>query len=352
MNLTAIGWDSAWESAFQPYSGSGFVPGRVWAAQRGLFQVWTTPGEVSAEVSGKLRHSSGLWPVTGDWVALSASGARIEAVLPRRTVFTRKAPGEVTTQQVLAANVDVALIVTALDADFSPRRVERYLEMAYVSGVRPVVVLNKADACENLAGMAAEAEAVAGEAPVVIVSALTGAGLHLVGQHIGDNETAVLLGSSGVGKSTIVNRLRGFESQRTREVRPGDNKGRHTTTHRELIPLDLGWLLMDVPGLRELQLWHEPGEAPALEKSFAEVAALAASCRFGDCRHAGEPGCAVEQAIAAGDLDPARLESYRKLAAESAYLDRRQDEHAALEYKRWNRAVHRAARDLYKRRGR
>ena len=267
----------------------------------------------------------------------------LQAVLPRRTHLARKVPGPTTAVQVVAANVDVVLIVGGLDDDYNPRRLERALVLAWDGGARPAIVLNKADllAPDLLAARVRATEDVAPGVPVLAMSAATGEGLDGLEAIVAPGQTAALIGSSGVGKSTLVNRLLGADRQRTAEVRAHDSRGRHTTTHRELLRLPGGALLVDTPGLRELQLWAAPD---ALEGAFADVDALAASCRFADCAHGEEPGCAVLAAAADGTLGPARLESYRKLQRELRYLALRQDERGQREQKERWRAIHKAAR--------
>jgi len=338
MNFENLGWNAYWDGVFAPFA-DALLPGRVRIAHRESFEVWTAAGELAAVPSGKLRLG-GDWPVTGDWVALSPEG-RIEAVLPRRTAFLRREPGEAMRPQVIAANADVAFLVMGLDHDYNPRRLERYLYLTTVSGARPVIVLNKVDLGEDLDERCRACERLA---PVVALSALTGAGLGALLSQVEPGETAVLLGSSGAGKSTLANRLRGYEAMRTQPVREHDSRGRHTTTHRELIALDLGWLLMDVPGLRELQLWNAP---EALDHTFADVAALAAQCRFGDCRHQTEPGCAVRQALEGGRLDGGRWGSFQKLEREIAHLDRSSDPEAQAEQKQRWKAIHKEQRRMY-----
>lgn len=340
MKLEQFGWNPYFDSSFQPHRHSGRTPGRVALAQRGLYVVWTAGGEMECAVSGRLRHNNSDWPAVGDWVVLR-NRRQIEAVLPRRTKFSRKQAGVETQEQVLAANIDVLFLVSGLDGDFNLRRLERYLLLAWESGARPVVVLNKGDVCADRAAALALAESVAAGAPVHAVSALEGWGLAALTAHLKPGETAALIGSSGAGKSTIINRVLGLERQRVQPVRVSDSRGRHTTTQRELILLPEGWLLMDLPGLRELQLWAEPENA---DRAFADITNLARHCRFRDCRHQGEPGCAVAMA----GIDAARLENYRKIHRELAYLDRKQDQRAALEEKRRWKRIHRAMRHMSK----
>jgi ribosome biogenesis GTPase len=342
MSFDTLGWSAHWDGVFAQFA-AAMVPGRVRLASRDHFLVLTADGEVEASAAGKLRLAED-WPVTGDWVGL-VSG-RIEVVLPRRTSFVRRDPGAAMRPQVIAANADVAFLVMGLDGDYNVRRLERYLYLCSVSGVRPVIVLNKSDLCSELEERCRECERLG---PVVVLSALQGTGLGSLLGHVSEGETAVLLGSSGAGKSTIANRLRGFEALRTAPVRAHDSRGMHTTTHRELIPLDLGWLLMDVPGLRELQLWSSP---VALEGTFEDVAALASLCRFRDCGHLEEPGCAVRSALEEGRLDEGRWGNYLKMKREIAHLERSVDPEArAAQQQRW-KAIHKANRRMYRERGR
>lgn len=344
MNLENLGWSAHWDGLFRPFAETS-IPGRVRVSHRDSFLVWTAEGEREAVASGKLRLC-GDWPVTGDWVTLTADGGRIEAVLPRRTAFVRREPGQAMRPQVIASNADVALLVMGLDHDYNLRRLERYLYLTAVSGARPVIVLNKSDLCADLEARCRVCERLA---PVVALSALSGEGLGALLSHVELAETAVLLGSSGAGKSTLANRLRGCEAMRTQPVRGHDSRGRHTTTHRELILLELGWLLMDVPGLRELQLWNAP---EALDQTFQDVAELAAACRFRDCRHEEEPGCAVRQALEEGRLDGGRWAHYSKLQREIAHLERAADPSGAAEQKQRWKAIHKVQRRMYRERGR
>ncbi len=354
MALADLGWDDFFAAAFASYAQEGFVPARI-VAQKGLCQVSTGEGESYADLAGKLRHelkgpggASG-YPAVGDWVALrppTGDGrALIHAVLPRKSKFSRKVAGQRTDEQVVAANVDTIFLVSGLDGDFNPRRIERYLTAAWDSGARPVVVLNKLDRCEDPDACLLEAESVAMGVSVHRVSALTGEHCEELHAYLGPGQTVSLLGSSGVGKSTLINRLLGLEVQRTREVREDDDRGRHTTTHRELFRVASGGLLIDTPGLREIQLWE--GDQ-GIESAFADVESLAENCRFADCRHQGEPGCAVEAAAASGALPAGRLESYRKLQRELRQVHLRQDDLARLQEKKKNKALHRAIREHYR----
>ena len=336
------GWNDYFSTQFEPWRARGCAAARVGVSQRGQYIVCTAEGEIEARLSGRFLHEAlapADFPVAGDWVALR--GGRIEAVLPRRTKLSRKQPGGANQEQVLAANIDVLFIVCGLDGDFSPRRIERYLVLAAESGAEPVVVLNKADLCAGAGERIAATEALG--APVIAISALEGRGMQQMAAFMERGRTAALIGSSGVGKSTIVNALLRSEVQRTREVHGHDSRGRHTTTHRELILMPGGWLLLDMPGLREVQLWTDQ---PGLDTVFDDIAALAAGCRFRDCRHRGEPGCAVWLAVDERRLDESRLAAYDKLQREVAHLEARLDERVAAERKREIKRIHKAARKL------
>jgi ribosome biogenesis GTPase / thiamine phosphate phosphatase len=336
--LESLGWDAAWASELEGLEQPDLIPGRVAAQHRGAYAVWTENGDVRAEVAGALyyqRAFGGILPAVGDWVGLrgrSEGGrATIHAVLGRRSAITRKTPDRNSVDQVLAANVDLIFLLSGLDDDFSLRRLERYLTTAWESGAEPVVVLTKTDLRADVAEVVLAAESVAIGVPVLPVSNVTGEGLDAVEPYLRAGRTAVLLGSSGVGKSSLLNRLAGEELMRTAEV-AADGTGRHTTTHRELLRLPSGGLVIDTPGLRELQLFE--GDVNA---AFADVEALAAECRFRDCAHTREPGCAVLAAVDNGVLELDRLRSWRKLQRELASIAARTDKRLHAERKRrWN----------------
>ncbi|HEV2708452.1 MAG TPA: ribosome small subunit-dependent GTPase A [Pyrinomonadaceae bacterium] len=333
-NLETYGWDAAFAEAFAPHARTGLVPGRILLQHNKIYLVYTAGGEIYAEVAGRLLHEARGredLPAVGDWVTLrraegETARATIHAVLPRKSKFSRKAAGSRTEEQVVAANVDTVFLVTGLDNDFNPRRLERYLIMAHESGAHPVIVLNKADLVEDHAEKVREVERIAAGVPVVSMSARRGEGVEQLLPFVGAGQTVALMGSSGVGKSTIVNRLLGDEAQRTQEVRRGDDRGKHTTTHRELLLLPGGGLVMDTPGMRELQLLVSDR---GLRETFEDVETLAAECRFSDCRHEGEPDCRIREALADGTLAPERYESYRKMLAEMAQAAVRQEQRAA-----------------------
>jgi ribosome biogenesis GTPase len=323
LNLQELGWDAFFQDAFQPYENDNLIPARVAARHHGPCELLTELGRLGGVPAGRLGDDE--LPAAGDWVAVRPlDGERkavIEAVLPRRSAFTRKEAWSRTVAQVVAANVDTVFLVTAFGGDLNARRLERYLTSAWDSGANPVVVANKADLADDRLLELGDVEAVSLGVPVLVVSAATGEGMDELEPHLRPGRTVALLGSSGVGKSTLVNRLAGRELLATNEIRK-DGRGRHTTTHRELVPLPSGALLIDTPGMRELQLW---ADEEVLDSTFAEIAELAAACRFSDCSHEHEPGCAVKSAIADGSLPRERFTSYRKLQRELRALEIRKD---------------------------
>jgi ribosome biogenesis GTPase len=356
LTLEDLGWTPRIGDAFEAYRGDAVVPARVSLEHTHIYRVMTPDGEFLARVAGRLRHAAEQradFPAVGDWVAVEtpAGGgdARIRAVLPRLTQFSRRAAGNPTEQQVVAANIDVVFLVSGLDGDFNVRRIERYLVTAWNSGATPVVVLNKADLVEDVAPFVEEVQAIAQGVPIVAVSATQHMSIEALRAFLGRGRTAALLGSSGVGKSSIANALIGDERLRTRDVRESDSRGRHTSTSRELVLLPDGGILIDTPGMRELQLW-DTGDAVA--ETFGDVDALAEGCRFRDCRHASEPGCAVIAAVAAGEIEGSRLESFRKLQGEQDFQAAQQDERARLEQKRQAKIGSKALQKRLKEKGR
>jgi ribosome biogenesis GTPase / thiamine phosphate phosphatase len=347
-SLDPIGWGPFFASQVTPHESCSLLLGRAVADRGPRLLVRFEHGERLVIVPGRLRDAGEL-PVVGDFV-LAAPGDEpvVARVLARRTALFRNAAGRGIEQQVLAANVDVAFLVAGLDAGVNPRRLERTLAAVHAGGIEPVVALTKADLCPDPVAAAAEATAVAGAAPVVIVSGLTGDGVEALRSLLAPGRTGVFVGASGAGKSTLANALLGAAVQETGEVRAGDRRGRHVTTGRRLLVVPSGGAVVDGPGIRELRLWDGAG----IDEVFDDVAALAAGCRYRDCRHAGEPGCAVAAAVLAGHLAPERVESLHKLAREAAAQEARQDGAAAAAQKRRDKALSRTIRRLYRDRDR
>lgn len=335
--LTSLGFTPFLHQSFAQLGDDALSPARVAIAHRGAFVCLTADGERTARLPGRLRHAARDardLPAVGDWVALApgpepGDPATIEALLPRSTALTRQASGRAAAPQVLAANVDVVFIVTSANADFSPGRLQRYRAAVASGGAEPVVVLNKADLLDEDALAELRARVPRG-LRVVTTSALDGTGVDTLSAELLPGSTVVLVGSSGVGKSTLVNRLLGEARLATSDIRASDETGRHTTTHRELVALPSGALLIDTPGIRELALWVGDDAGEPVDA----VGALARGCRFADCTHQGEPGCAVIAAIEAGELDPRELDDHLQLAREAAWQQRRQDPAAAREHGR------------------
>lgn len=329
-DLAQYGWDAAWDEAFRAHRGEGTVPGRIAVDYAQNYLVVTAKGETRADMSGRYRllvkKGDAIKPAVGDWVSLEpldSGNAVLHGVLPRRSKLSRKVSGRTVEEQVVASNVDVVFLVTAATVDVNLRRLERNLTLARESGATPVLLLTKLDLCADPAAVEAAVRSIAGAAAVHLVSNKTGEGIDALRQHLAPGRTLVLVGTSGVGKSSLVNRWLGTEKQVVAEVREADQKGRHTTTHRELFVLPGGALVIDTPGVRELALWE--GEQGLVE-TFPDVVDLAAHCRFGDCKHEKEPGCAVREAVEAGTLSTERFAAYRKLAAELADIAARQVE--------------------------
>jgi ribosome biogenesis GTPase / thiamine phosphate phosphatase len=332
-DLAALGWNPELAEQLEP----GLEPGRVIAAHRAAFDVQTATDAVRTRLPGRLVHESTDVAV-GDWVGLGEG--LIRAVLPRRSAIVRSAAGRTSQAQTLAANVDVAFVVTSLGPELEPRRIERYLVTIWESGAVPEIVLTKADRLEDPWPLVAEVEVVALGVPVHVVSALTGQGCDSLRARFGPGTTAVLLGSSGVGKSTLVNRFAGRELMAVTETRADDDEGRHTTSHRELIELPGGGMVIDTPGIRELQLWDGDG----IDEAFSEIDELAGACRFNDCTHASEPGCAVSAALASGELPRERYESWRKLQRELRAIAIRHDARLRRDERRKWQLITREAR--------
>jgi ribosome biogenesis GTPase len=340
--LVPFGWNAHFQKHFDASFGTGYMPGRVALEYNQFYRVYTADGEMLAETTGKLRfeaESRAELPAVGDWVAKKKrpeENARIHAILPRTSQFTRKVAERKTEEQVVGANIDTVLLVTSLNADFSPRRLERYVAVAVESGARPVLVLSKADICDDLDDKIAALQALATHVPIHPVSVKAGIGLEALAPYFVTGQTVAILGSSGVGKSTLVNHLLGHERQKVKEIRISDQEGVHTTRHRELIVLPNGGLVLDTPGMRELQLWETD---EGLEQVFGDVELLIAACRFSNCSHASEPGCAIRMALKDGTLTRSRFDNYVKLQGELAHLAQRQETYTQLKERkqRWKK---------------
>jgi ribosome biogenesis GTPase / thiamine phosphate phosphatase len=350
LNLEDFGWNSYFKTYCDNHRNDSLIPARVTFQGKGIYRLVSENGELLAEIGGALRHESlgsGNLPACGDWVLTDNPMGRdrtvIRFLLPRRTLFSRKQAGTAIGEQVIAANIDTVCLVSGLDSDFNPRRIERYLSIAWESGARPVIVLNKADICAEVPNRIAEAMSLAPGVPVLAVSAIDNSGTDDILKFAGKGQTLALLGSSGVGKSSIVNRLLGRSVQEVREIDSNTGRGMHTTAARHLFMLPSGGLIMDTPGMRELQI----GSADVgIDATFEDIGTLAEGCRFRDCSHHTEPGCQVRAAVARGELDAGRLANYFKLHKEAQYFELI-NSHSAnwVEKKRWKK-IAKAARKL------
>jgi ribosome biogenesis GTPase len=356
--LAQLGWTAAREMAFGPHAAAGLVPGRVALEHNHVYRVFTHDGERLAEAAGRMKHlatSRMMLPVVGDWVAIRpdpGGRALIREILPRVSAFSRKAAGRETDEQVIASNIDTLFVVFGLDRPVKSRAIERYLAVAQASGAGIVVVLNKADLRTGVGELEADldiAHGAAGDVPVVVASMARDPNVGILAGHVGRGKTVAVIGPSGSGKSTMVNRLVGSEMLETGEVRAWDARGRHTSVHRQLVVLNAGGVVIDTPGMRELQLW----ETDNIAEAFHDIEAIAAACRFRDCRHESEPGCAVKAAVESGALDAGRHDSYLTLQREQAAMAEKRDERALSERrKREGRAGSKALKELYRARPR
>lgn len=344
-SLEMLGWDSQWDSAFASLRERGYQPGRIIIEDKHHYVALTSSGGLVAQVSGKLLHrtpSSGDLPKVGDWVALTPlpneDKAVIHDVLPRRSKLSRKISGRETEEQVMVTNVDLGFVVQALDRTFNPRLMERHLLMVHEGGAKPVIVLNKADLCDCLEKKVSQARAVAGAAPILIVSAKTGSSIDQLAGFVAPRTTIVFLGVSGVGKSSLINRLYGQEIQAVAEVRERDSKGRHMTTWRELIILPQGGLVIDTPGMREFHLWTG---SEGLPEAFSDIEQISVQCHFRNCTHTVEKRCAVLEALTRGEISKQRYDNYLKLKRELNVLEQAQQRRGAIERKRKTKATER-----------
>nr|WP_235857639.1 ribosome small subunit-dependent GTPase A [Paenibacillus albiflavus] len=351
MNLTSLGWNETYQEQAAPYYKDGLIPARVASEQKQLYRVLTEQGELHAEITGKMRFQAdgrNDYPAVGDWVMISPrideGKAIIHTILPRKTKFSRKIAGQLVDEQIVAANIDTVFIVNALNNDFNIGRIERYLILTWESGANPVILLSKADLCTDIEHKIAQIENIAIGVPILVISSLQNEGLDQLQPFLEEGHTSALLGSSGVGKSSIVNRLIGETVMEVRAAREGDDRGRHTTTHRELIALKQGGLIIDTPGMRELGLWDSEA---GIQTAFDDVEEFTKQCRFDDCTHKNEPGCAVKAAIHSGELDARRYDSYVKLQRELKYILRKENHHARIAEKKKSKKVTKSVREKY-----
>ncbi len=355
MNLYDLGWNHFFFQYFENYTDQNLIPARVTCVQRNLLTIFNETGELKAELAGKfLRDTVGRAdrPVVGDWVAIkphpAEEKATIQAILPRKSHFSRKVPGEHhTVEQIIAANIDTAFLVVGLDGEFNLRRIERYITLIWDSGATPVVILNKTDVCPDVEKRIEDVESVAFGIPVHPISAAAGTGVDILKQYLSQKETVVLLGSSGVGKSTLINQLLNREQQVVQAVHAKEGEGRHTTTFRELFFLPSGGAIIDNPGMRELQLW---ADETVLQSSFEDIEAFAEDCKFRDCLHQTEPGCAVLEALEDSKLDRKRYQNYLKQRRELRYLAGKRDSRLRIEEKKQGKKLSKMIRDLDKKR--
>jgi len=325
MKLEDLGWNPYYEKYRVENNYSRNQIGRVVAEYKHLYKVYTVDGEYLAEVTGKLRHQAtnrAMFPAVGDWVVVQELAGEskliIQEVLPRQSKFSRKVAGGVTEEQIVAANVDTLFLVNALNHDFNVRRIERALILAWEGGAQPIIILSKGDLCDDIPSKISEVESVALGVPIHVITAIEEDGCEAVRQYIQPSKTIALIGSSGVGKSTLINRILGEELQRVNDVREGDDRGKHTTTHRQLLLIPEGGLIMDTPGMRELQLWDAD---EGVTSTFEDIDSLIAQCRFSDCNHNNEPGCALRAALTSGELAQSRYNNYLKMNRELAYIN-------------------------------
>jgi ribosome biogenesis GTPase / thiamine phosphate phosphatase len=355
MTLEQLGWNSDWQKHFLNSGLQNCIPARVAEENRDQYKVFSQQGELRAMVAGKIRflaEGRSDFPAVGDWVLITprfAEGrATIEAILPRKSLLKRKMAGKAFEEQVIVSNIDLVFIVTSLNQDLNPRRIERYLTIAWESGSTPVVLLNKADLLPDFLSAQESIESVAPGVDVHALSGLTGEGTPELMQYLSAGKTAAFIGSSGVGKSTIINALtRGALA--VQNIRESDDRGKHTTSSRQMLRLKDGGIVIDTPGLREIGMWESQD---GLSKAFPDLEELAVHCRFRDCRHSGEPGCAVATAVETGTLDPERINHYRKLEAELRYQESKSNVHLRQATKAQMKRISRAINQMYKKRAR
>lgn len=352
MEIKNLGFDTFFQKYPQECQLESISIGRICAEYKENYKLFCEFGELNAVISGKFRNNCKTredFPAVGDWVLFdyieNENKAIIQKIHPRKSKFSRKVAGQQTQEQIIASNVDFAFIVCALNYDFNLRRIERYLSLIWQSGATPVVILTKSDLCSDVQAKISEVENIAFGVDVHAISNISTQGIEILRKYFADNKTVVLLGSSGVGKSSLINNLAKEEIMKVNVLRSNIDKGRHTTTHKQMIILPNGGLIIDTPGIRELQLWDaEDG----ISQTFSDIEELAKACKFSDCTHTNEPDCAVQKAITDGFLDESRLENYLKVQKEQEYLISRQTQSAAkVERDKW-KAIHKQIKKLYK----
>lgn len=338
MDLIDLGWKDELAEYFFKYQQQGYEAGRISAVFGQLYQIFTKEGEILGELSGKMRYeitNQIEYPAVGDWVVLSLRPGEgrgsIHGILPRRSKLSRKVAGKLTEEQVFATNIDYIFLVNALNQDFNLRKIERFLIMAWDSGANPVIILSKADLCVDVEEKVKQVETVALGVPVHVISIVENQGIDDLKKYLKRGSTTVMLGASGVGKSTLINYFSGENLMETQSIREGDDKGRHTTTHRQLVALPEGGLIIDTPGIREMQLWNAN---EGIYDAFEDIEALRRECFFKDCNHGKEPGCAVKKALREGTLDGTRLKNYIKLQRELKFIQKKQAQIERLKEKR------------------
>ncbi|MFK7847738.1 MAG: ribosome small subunit-dependent GTPase A [Rhodothermales bacterium] len=349
MTLDTLGWTPFFADAFNQLNLEGTIAARVFRQDKQSYLVVNERGEYTATLLGRLLYAEDVdLPTVGDWVAIEpfdGEQAVVHDLLPRFSEFARKEVGQKTRRQVVAANVNTVFLVSGLDKDFNLRRIERYLIQTVSSGAKPIIVLNKVDLCDDLQAHIAEVERIATGVDIISLSATEGSGIDQLHALMAPGETVAFIGSSGVGKSSLVNRLVGYEYLKTGAVREDDSRGRHTTSHRELVVLPTGGLVMDTPGMRELQLW---GDEDDLNEVFDDINLLSANCRFNDCQHESEPGCAILEAIERGDIDEDRYLSYQKLKREIAFMDRKKGEASIMKSRKHDKSLGKLYKSIQK----
>ncbi len=338
LNLVDLGWNQEFESKFNQINNKeDYQVARVAVEYKGIYKLYTETGEVLGEITGKMRYDN-KFPVVGDWVVvdLQIGGERsiIHDILPRNSKFSRNKAGSKTQEQIVVSNIDTVFIVTSLNQDFNLRRIERYLTITWDSGANPVIILNKADLCDDIEVKKNGVESIAFGVPIHVIAALENEGIDQLKRYFKKGETVALLGSSGVGKSTLINSILDEEKMKVNNIREDDGKGRHTTTHREMILLEEGGIIIDTPGMREIQLWDV---SEGLSNSFSDIEKLAQNCYFNDCQHDSEPKCAVKNAIKEGIITEKRFNSYKKLQREMKYMEIKKERGVnAMEKYKWD----------------